>query len=271
MKRALLAVGLLGACTGPSRFADLDGQRVHYLSYGSGPETIVFVHGWSCYAEVWRLQVPAFEKQARLILIDLPGHGKSDKPEIAYTMDHFARAIDAVMRDAGVDRAVMVGHSNGTPTIRQFYRRYPAKVAALVAVDGTLKAYFTDRKQLDGFVEMFRKPDYKTSIAGFFDTMFRDPALREEVKVRVLETPQHVMAGSLAETGDPELWRPDPIAVPLLLVLAESPMWDDDYLAFVRSLAPQAEIHVLKGAPHFLMMERADEFNALLEAFLKKG
>ncbi len=50
-----------------------------------------------------------------MITVDLPGHGESDKPQIAYTMDLFARAVEAVMRDAGVDQAVLVGHSMGTP------------------------------------------------------------------------------------------------------------------------------------------------------------
>ena len=80
----------------------------------------------------WRMQVPAFETKSRVIAIDLPGHGRSDKPQIDYTMDLFARAIDAVLRDAKVDRAVLVGHSMGVPVVRQFYRKYPEKTRALV-------------------------------------------------------------------------------------------------------------------------------------------
>src|SRR5688500_4326217 len=100
-----------------SQFATYDGNRVRYESVGSGREAIVLVHGWSGATSVWRFQVPELAKRARVIALDLPGHGASDKPETAYSMDFFAGAVEAVMLDAGVDRAVLVGHSMGTPII----------------------------------------------------------------------------------------------------------------------------------------------------------
>src|SRR6185503_11087712 len=115
----------------PSRWAKLDGNRVHYKSYGKGRDALVFVHGWTCDMSFWSDQIPAFVNQTRVIAIDLPGHGKSDKPDITYSMDLFARAVDAVLKDAGVARAVLVGHSMGTPVIREFYRKYPEKTIGL--------------------------------------------------------------------------------------------------------------------------------------------
>jgi len=99
--------------TGESRYATLDGARIHYKNYGKGREALVFIHGWTCNLDNWRDQVPDFAKRNRVIALDLPGHGQSDKPEIAYSMDLFAQAIDAVMRDAKVKRGVLVGHSMG--------------------------------------------------------------------------------------------------------------------------------------------------------------
>lgn len=100
---------------GESHYASLDGARIHYQSYGKGREALVFIHGWSCDLSHWRDQVADFQGRNRVIAVDLPGHGQSDKPKLAYTMDLFARAVDAVLRDAQVDRAVLVGHSMGTP------------------------------------------------------------------------------------------------------------------------------------------------------------
>ncbi|MEO8348934.1 MAG: alpha/beta fold hydrolase, partial [Acidobacteriota bacterium] len=98
-----------------AQFATYDGNRVRYENVGSGREALVLVHGWSGDASVWRFQVPELAKHFRVISIDLPGHGASDKPETAYTMSFFAGAVEAVMLDLGVDRAVLVGHSMGTP------------------------------------------------------------------------------------------------------------------------------------------------------------
>ena len=124
-----------------SRYAKLDGARIHYQNYGKGSEALVLIHGWTCNLDYWRDQVPDFAKRNRVIALDLPGHGQSDKPELVYSMDLFARAIDAVMRDAKVERAVLVGHSMGTPIARQFYRKYPQKTLAIVIVDGGLRPF----------------------------------------------------------------------------------------------------------------------------------
>src|SRR5262245_41584751 len=105
-------------------FAKLDAMRVHYQNYGKGKDALVFVHGWTCNLTFWKANIPAFADQTRVIAIDLPGHGQSDKPQVTYSMDLFASAIDAVLRDAKVERATLVGHSMGTPVIRQFYRKY---------------------------------------------------------------------------------------------------------------------------------------------------
>src|ERR1700730_1422539 len=71
---------------GESRHASLDGTRIHYQSYGKGREALVLIHGWSCNLDYWRDQIPDFQKRSRVIAIDLPGHGQSDKPEIVYSM-----------------------------------------------------------------------------------------------------------------------------------------------------------------------------------------
>ena len=119
----------------PSRFAWQDGAKVHYKSLGDPAATaaVVFVHGWSCDMTSWRAQVRAFEGKARVLLLDLPGHGESDRPDGEYTMERFADAVEAVLRDAKVERALVVGHSMGTPVARQFLRKFPQKTLGLVA------------------------------------------------------------------------------------------------------------------------------------------
>src|SRR6185369_13489379 len=123
----------------PSHYATLDGVRIHYKLLGHGHHTLVFVHGLGGEMNVWREQVDHFAPHERVLVIDLPGYGKSDKPEKAkYTMRFFARAVRAAMDDAKIDRAILVGHSMGTPVIREFDRLFPTRTRGLVAVDGAL-------------------------------------------------------------------------------------------------------------------------------------
>ncbi len=68
----------------------------------------------------------------------LPGHGQSDKPQTNYTMDFFAEAVLAVLRDASVDKAIFIGHSMGAAVLCRVHHHAPEKFAGLVSVDGLL-------------------------------------------------------------------------------------------------------------------------------------
>jgi len=258
--------------TGPSHFAKLDGMRIHYKVFGSGRQNVVLVHGWACDMSCWRFQIPSLAPNTRTLVVDLPGHGQSDKLEVSYTPNLGARALRAVLDDAQVNRAVLVGHSNGVPVIRKFYRLYPARTAGLVVVEGTLRT-LGDPAQYQRFADRLRGPNYKDVASKIVDGMFgpKMPGpLRAEIKAIILSTPQHVMVGALSGLSDPETWAPDPITVPLLLILAKSPFWTPDYEAFVRTLAPTADYRVQDGVGHFLMMETPEVFNEAILGFLSR-
>ena len=258
---------------GESHFATLDGARIHYQNYGKGRDALVLIHGWSCNLDYWRDLVPDLAKRNRVIALDLPGHGQSDKPEIAYSMDLFARAVDAVMRDAKVERGVLVGHSMGTPIVRQFYRKYPQKTLAIVIVDGGLRP-FGDKKMRDGFVAAFRAPNYKEAGSQMFAQM-AGPNLaaetQEQIKTSFLNTPQHVLVSAMEGMNDDSIYGPDKMNVPVLAILAKSPFWPPDTEEFLRGLAPNLEFHMWEGVGHFLMMEKPKEFDETLIAFLNKN
>ena len=233
---------------------------------------MVLVHGWNCDETVWAAQTSALGGKLRLIAIDLPGHGQSDAPRIAYTMEHHARALDAVLSDAKVKGAVLVGHSNGTPVIRQFYRKFPEKTRGLVIVDGSLRP-LGDNAMMEKFIAPMRGPEYQAVVARFVDSMvhsIQDAALREKIKSAILRTPQHVAVSEMEGLLDPELWRPDKINVPVLMILAKQPSWTPEYERFVRDLAPGVDYRVWENVSHFLMMEKPAEFNAALSEFIDK-
>jgi pimeloyl-ACP methyl ester carboxylesterase len=256
----------------PSRFAALDGLRVHYKSLGHGETALVFVHGWTCDLTFWRAQVPAFVDKTRVLLTDLPGHGQSAKPTIEYTMDLFARAVDAVLQDARVDTAVLVGHSMGMPVIRQFYRLFPHKTRALVAVDGSLRAFDDKAGEFAQLIARLSGPDYQDTQAKFIDGMFTEqtPAgVRETVKATMQRAPQHVAVSALKGIVDPAIWKDDAIAVPLQVIVAKTPFWSADHERYVRTLAPQVDYRVMDGVGHFLMLENPGAFNERLAAFLR--
>jgi pimeloyl-ACP methyl ester carboxylesterase len=257
----------------PSRYAKCDRMKVHYKSLGKGEMALVFVHGWTADLTSWRYQVPAFDGKVRMVLIDLPGHGKSDKPKIDYTMDLFAKAVDAVLTDAGVKKAVLAGHSMGTPVVRQFYRRYPKKVAGLVAVDGRLQAFKLPPERMKTILAQFEGPDFKATVGKFIDGMLTKDTpdeVRKHLKEAYPTAPRHVAVSAMKAMMDSSIWKDDSIKVPLLAVMAKGPFWTAEYEKYVRKLAPDVDYQMMDGVGHFLMMEKPKEFNALVFAFLKK-
>lgn len=257
-----------------SRFAKLDSYRIHYNNYGSGKETIVFVHGWTCNANVWKANVPAFSGSSHVIALDLLGHGESDKPEITYSMDLFAQTIDAVLKDAKVKQAVLVGHSMGGPVIRQFYRLYPEKTSALVFVDGGLKPMGT-KETMAQFLEPYRQPDYKQhaeQIVAYLTRGMKYPAITAEVKTMMLSVPQHTMLSAFEELLNPDIWnKQDKINVPTLALMAASENWDSEYEKFLRQLIPNVDYQAWSDVSHFLMMDEPQKFNDTVIGFLKRN
>jgi pimeloyl-ACP methyl ester carboxylesterase len=276
---AAVAASTMAAADSPSRFTTLDGVRVHYQSYGAGREAVVFIHGWTCDLTFWRLQAPLYEKR-RSLLIDLPGHGASGKPEISYTQELFARAVDAVMRDAGVEKAVLVGHSMGTPVALTVLRLYPKKVSGLVIVDGFIPAPPKNdaerEKQAAQRAEMakkFRSPDYKQAVDGMFKFMFTEqtPApLREEIREKMSAAPHHVLASAME--GMMALEPPANLhfEIPTLAIMAKRE-GQADYEKYLHGVFPNLRSYqAWEGAGHFLMMEQPERFNTALAQFLDK-
>jgi pimeloyl-ACP methyl ester carboxylesterase len=222
---------------------------------------------------VWSEQAPALADKMRTITIDLPGHGQSDKPQIAYTTDLYVWAMDAVLRDAQVDSVVLVGHSNGTPVVRQFYRKFPAKVRAIVIVEGGLRP-FVNAANMEKFLASLRGDNYPEAAGRFIDGMtkpIKDGTMRDRIKTLMLRTPQYVAVSEFEATADPALWTEDKIDIPVLMILAKQPVWTTEYEQFVRKLVAKVDYQVWENVSHFVMMEKPREFNAALLAFLQKN
>jgi pimeloyl-ACP methyl ester carboxylesterase len=258
----------------PSRFAKSGDLKVHYKSLGEGKTAVVFVHGWCCDHTVWREQAAALDGKVRMLFIDLPGYGKSDKPRIDYTMDVFAKGVDAVLRDAGVEQAILVGHSMGTPVVRQFYRRFPGKTKALVFVDGRLQRFARDPAEAQKFLSMFKEETFKETAPKSLAAMLppnTPAALRKQVETLVANTsPQVAVSSMRGMLLDEKVWKEDPVKVPAQALMAKSPFWTEEYKKFVKKLVPDLDYREFDGVGHFLFMERPKAVNEALAEFLKK-
>lgn len=136
---------LLTACKpmAPTTFAELDypwptqtvevrGTPIVYTDVGQGPQTIVLIHGLGSYIPVWSRNLEALAGRYRVIALDLPGYGKSGKPDVDYSMAFFARKINALLHELQVEQPVLAGHSMGGQIALTYALMYPEHYAGLV-------------------------------------------------------------------------------------------------------------------------------------------
>lgn len=258
--------------SGESKFTKLDGARVHYVNYGKGDDAFVLIHGWTMNAGNWDDQIQDFAQAHRVVAVDLPGHGQSDKPQVSYSMDYFARAVEAVMRHAKVKRAVLVGHSMGTPVARQFYRKYPEKTLAIVIVDGVLRP-LGDKAMMDQMIAGFRGPKYQEVIIQMLTQMKGGLGTEpmDRIKASSLSTPQNVVVSAMEGMADPAIWGEDKISVPVLAIMAKNPFFPPNIEELSRGIAPTMDFRMWDGVGHFVMMEKPKEFNEAVLAFVEKN
>jgi pimeloyl-ACP methyl ester carboxylesterase len=271
MRKLFLTIALGLSLAAPLSAATVDGLTIHSSTSGTGAATVIFVHGWTCDSSSWAAQVPALAKKYRVITVDLPGHGQSASPKDGkLSMDLFARAVEAVRAEAKADRVVLVGHSMGAPVIRQYAHLYPQRVAGLVAVDGPLDIRGFPSAEFKQPPPMLGSEGLKTRekmIRGMF-TPQTPPAIQGQVLKMMLGTSEATANGAMAAVFDPSVPKTDVIKAPALSVYAGTAKLPD--AAKTKEVLPNYEGTQIAGTGHFVMMEKPDEFNRMLTAFLDK-
>jgi pimeloyl-ACP methyl ester carboxylesterase len=99
-------------------------------------ETVLLVHGYGSSSASYAPVMDALAAHLRVIAIDLPGFGKSDRREGDYTPDALADVLADVLEQKGVARAHVVGHSWGSSVVLAFARRHPERLDRLVVISG---------------------------------------------------------------------------------------------------------------------------------------
>ena len=111
----------------------LHGNRVRYLSAGSGP-ALLLIHGITSSADAWREVVPALAEHYTVVAPDLLGHGGSAKPRGDYSLGAYASGLRDLLAALGHERATVVGHSMGGGIAMQLAYQFPERVERMVLV-----------------------------------------------------------------------------------------------------------------------------------------
>lgn len=282
----LLAVMLAGCSVKPETLGDLasayatvdDSIRVHYKQYGDGDKTICFVHGFGCDLNTWEKQFEGLrdEQNLRLVFIDLPGYGESSKPHVEYTLDFYAKAVNAVLDKEHVGAITLVGHSLGTPVCRRVLMR--GRQGSLVDIDGVYCFY--DGTETPEYVEAvnqfghaFDGPDCAKVIEGFVTSLTgpKTPQSITDYAMSVMpKTPQYVASSTMRNLIERKWWPMRPMHGRAMVICTQNSGLDPDNRQKMERLYPHLDYTELTTCGHFIHMEQPDMFNEKLKKFCNK-
>jgi pimeloyl-ACP methyl ester carboxylesterase len=236
-----------------------DGARIWYATYGRGAP-VLLLHGGLGHSGNWGSQIPALLAAGyRAILIDTRGHGRSTRDARPFMYELLAADALAVLDALGLERVAVVGWSDGACIALILAMQEPARVAGVFFFGCNMDPSGTkeltepnpviDRcfgRHAADYARLSATPDDFQAFAGAVG--------------RMQATQPNYAAHELAD-----------VRVPVTVVHSEGDEFikrdHADYLA--RSI-PRAELVILSGVTHFAPLQRPEQFNATMIAFLRR-
>jgi pimeloyl-ACP methyl ester carboxylesterase len=120
-----------------SRYADVNGVRLHYLAAGAG-DPVVLLHGYAQNSHMWRPLMAELAKTHLVIAPDLRGFGESAKPDSGYDKKSMAQDVHALTQSLGISKAGVAGHDIGLMVAYAYAAQYPAEVSRIALMDAFL-------------------------------------------------------------------------------------------------------------------------------------
>jgi 3-oxoadipate enol-lactonase len=248
-----------------------NGYDIGFDEAGGGAATpIVFLHGVGSDKSVWRPQLDHFGRERRAIAFDYPGYGDSDPAPAGTTRDDYASAIISAMHELGAERAHICGLSLGGIVAIAMHAADASRCASLILAD-TFAVHPDGQAIYDRSIAASN--GLRAMAEARVDVLLAqpaDPAVRSEV----VETMARIDPAAY-RIGADAVWRADQadraanIKVPTLVVCGtEDKVTPPSLSTALTALIPGARYEPIAGAGHISNLERADEFNRLVEEFI---
>lgn len=271
-----------------SRFGEVDGIKIHYLTAGHGP-AVILLHGYTQTSRMWRPLIPKLSGKFTVIAPDLPGIGDSEIPKNGLDMKTSAIRIHTLVKSLGISKARVVGHDIGLMVAYAYAAQFPSEVEKLVVMDAFLPG-------VPGWELAYNDPNMwhfrfhgsapealvegreKIYFAYFWNDLAADgkrslPEADRASYVAAYSRPGRMRAGWAYFASWPDTAKDfaqmaqTQLTMPVLSIAGEK--------ASAAILGPQmkrvatnVKVIELKGSGHWLMEERPEETMAALVEFL---
>ena len=245
----------------------ISGKQVYYETRGEGIP-LIMIHGSLCRHHIWQNQRPLAD-QAQLVLLDLPGHGKSDPLDGAITVSRLANTVAHVVEELMLGEVVPVGHSLGGAIAIQLALNHPNLIKGLILV-GTGAKLGVLPAILEGLQTDFQAAiNLSIGQLGFAPKV--ESKIIKQIKSECLSCDPRIGYLDFVACNDFDVRnRIQEIKAPTLVLVG-----NDDQLTpvkwsqFLVNHIPISTLQIIKDAGHFVMAEQPSQLNAAISSFLK--
>lgn len=251
-----------------------EGCSLHYRDLGQG-EPLVLLHGLGSSGEDWELQTAELSRHYRVILMDIRGHGRSDKPRDGYQITTFSEDLLALLEYLHTGPVHLVGLSMGGMVGFQFAVDHPGWLRSLCIVNSAPQVKRRSRADWLWWAKRWglaRVLSVETVGKGLADRLFPKPEqaeLRRKMTERWARNDKHAYLkcfDAIVDWGVAE--RIGQIQCPTLVIAA-----DQDYTPVSSkqeyvALLPNARLVVIKDSRHATPLDQPEVFNQTLLQFL---
>ena len=240
---------------------EYNGININYKDYGNKDgKPIVYLHGWGQNIEMMEPIAKPFIKTNRLILIDLPGFGKSSEPDYAWDLEDFVEMLNSLLKSLNIEKPNLIGHSFGGKISLLYASQYPVDKLILLSSPFKVKIkkqplkvrILKKAKQIPGLgklAEVMKKKmgstDYRNASPIMRDILVKhvNTDLTEEAKK--IKCPTFIIWGNKDE---------------------EVPVSDAYEL---ERLINNSGLTVYEGCTHYAYLENLKQTNAIIASFIK--
>ena len=258
-----------------------DGTRIHYEVTGKpGATPVLMIQGLGASKNAWNLQRIAMATRFRIISFDNRGAGRSDKPIVPFTLEQMAEDAISVLDAAGIETAHVVGASMGGVISQIVAVKHPHRVRSLTLVCTACRNHPWRQELLQswaktaeekGMIEVGKEAAQWVMSPRSFRRLV--PAFTWMGPLAALR-PRHSFVSqihAILNTREDLVDQLSPITAPTMVIVGNqdilTPRGDSEEIA---ERIPNAELVVISGAAHGLMMEHSSTFNKILIEFLQR-
>jgi pimeloyl-ACP methyl ester carboxylesterase len=273
-----------------SRFADVNGLRMHYLAAGDEGSPVILLHGYAQNSHMWRPLMTELGKRHRVIAPDLRGFGDTTKAEGGYDKKTMAQDVHALARLLGIEKAGIVGHDIGLMVAYAYAAQYAAEVDRIALLDAFIPGV-GDTTNLFLLKDLwhfhFYGPTPLALVTGreriYFEHFWNDFAANPKKSVseadRRFYTRKYAQPGAMKagmevfrafdqDAKDNAEFAKTKLAMPML-VLGGEKSGGDFLISQGRMVATNVDGVIITGSGHWLIDEAPDQVIPRLVAFFR--